>query len=167
MGGGDPDPDARHPFASEGRTYSKGILLEGKHGFGPKSSRTKLTEKTKLENLGRGFCCLGNKLSFRQEKNCRLGKKNCCLDKNSGPSEAGRSYERELSPPCVLRQLEGGPFASLEDPCEMAGRDEARGLGDFGAVEPGVPEHHSRRFPKKIIQTKDSSQTVRICTVLI
>ena len=107
MGGGDPDPDARHPFASEGRTYSKGILLEGKHGFGPKSSRTKLTEKTKLENLGRGFCCLGNKLSFRQEKNCRLGKKNCCLGKNSRPSEAGRSYERELSPPCVLRQLEG------------------------------------------------------------
>lgn len=82
-----------YPRYSEGRTYSKGILLEGKHGFGPKSSRTKLTEKTKLENLGRGFCC--------------LGKKNCCLGKNSRPSEAGRSYERELSPPCVLRQLEG------------------------------------------------------------
>ena len=108
MGGGIfANPDARHPFASEGRTYSKGILLEGKHGFGPKSSRTKLTEKTKLENLGRGFCCLGKKLSFRQEKNCCLGKKNCCLGKNSGPSEAGRSYERELSPPYVLRQLEG------------------------------------------------------------
>ena len=87
------NPDARHPFASEGRTYSKGILLEGKHGFGPKSSRTKLTEKPELESSGRQFC--------------RLGKKNCCLGKNSGPSEAGRSYQMEFSPPCVLRQLDG------------------------------------------------------------
>ena len=37
----------------------------------------------------------------------------------------------------------GDPLAGLEHAGEMAGRDEARGLGDFGDVQLGVPEHVS------------------------
>ena len=35
----------------------------------------------------------------------------------------------------------GDPFAGLEHAGEMARRDEARGFGDFGDVQLGVPEH--------------------------
>ena len=131
MGGGIfANPDARHPFASEGRTYSKGILLEGKHGFGPKSSRTKLTEKPELESSGRQFCRLGKKLSFRQEK--LLFRQEFGAVRGRPALQNGAVFALQFAPV-------GGedPLAGLEHAGEMAGRDEACGLGDFGDVEPG------------------------------
>ncbi len=145
MGGGIfANPDARHPFASEGRTYSKGILLEGKHGFGPKSSRTKLTEKPELESSGRQFCRLGKKLSFRQEK---------LLFRQ----EFGAVRGRPELPNGVLSTLRLAPVGWVSPPrvlnmrVKWLGETKPAASAISVMVTPGVQEHHSRRFPKRIM----------------
>ena len=69
VGGGiSADAGARNRFATEWRKVRAGIFPEGDHGIEPKSSRTKLAEKSGLESADCKFCRLGKKLSFRQVK---------------------------------------------------------------------------------------------------
>ena len=109
-----------------------------------------LTEKPELESPGCQFC--------------RLGKKNCCLGKNSGPSEAGRSYKTRpseagwryktgSSSPCSLRQLEGEtPSRVLNMRVKWLGETKpAASAISVMFSSGGVQEHHSRRFPKRIM----------------
>ena len=67
VGGGiSADAGARNRFVTEWRKVRAGIFPEGDHGIEPKSSRTKLAEKSEQKSAGRKFCRLGKKLSFRQ-----------------------------------------------------------------------------------------------------
>ena len=67
VGGGiSADAGARNRFVTEWRKVRAGIFPEGDHGIEPKSSRTKLAEKSEQESAERKFCRLGKKLSFRQ-----------------------------------------------------------------------------------------------------
>ena len=117
----------------------------GKPGFGAwfenKINRKTGTGKSRLSILS----FRQENLLFRQEKNGRSGKK-------AGPSEAGRSYQTELSPPCVLRQLEGEtPSRALNMRVKWLGETKPAASAISVMLNPGVQEHHSRRFPKRIM----------------
>ncbi len=98
-----------------------------------RSSGAKLTEKPKTGAFGRRFCRLGKNLSFRQEKIVVPAKMRTVGDRSELQHGA-------LPAPAFCASWRGS-LAGLEHAGEMAGRDEARGLGDFSDIQPGVLEH--------------------------
>lgn len=68
------------------------------------------------------------------------------------PSEAGWRYKTGPSSPCSLRQLEGEtPSRVLNMRVKWLGETKPAASAISVMLNPGVQEHHSRRFPKRIM----------------